>query len=181
MSRDYNTPTDDDEQLDEQLTEQLREHEPTTLGEATAALGDDDATGWYDGPVGLYGPIAALGASMVLPWIKVSAPIIGQRAMSGYDLAGWPLLGATAILLAVTIIEWDHRDITRILVGGLGVLLFTAYAAYLGSKLDQMTHVAQGTMFAGTVSGSIGGGVPVAILASAIAAYAGYKSRASNE
>lgn len=170
MSRDYIDPeTDRNDSSIESLGEQYKRIDHLPID------------GWYNSPAGLYGPFVLLAISLFLPWISVAAPIIGERSLTGFDMASTLIFVFSVPVIAVIYTEWSHRDITRAVVGGLLCLLIVGYGLSLLNDIERMNAVAQNTIFAGTVSASLGLGIYLAIFASAAVAWGGYKSMRSME
>lgn len=137
---------------------------------------DNEQTEWHDTTLGTYGPFAGLGVGLLLPWGSVSAPFIGTLAVRGIETSLGQLIALAALgILATVEREWQPRIMRG--VGGAGILVFLLlYLFSLNQRIGQLQTQLQGNPFAATVHASVGIGLYLSILSTAVIAYAGYTS-----
>lgn len=123
------------------------------------------------------GAIALIALAMALPWIVVSAPLIGSISVSGYKSGGdgWVFLGV-AVLTALVAFQ-RYAKATGWLAVGLAVGLIGEYAYNAVSVKNEMQADASDNEFAKALADAVsvqpGFGLILGVLiAGALAAYA---------
>lgn len=133
--------------------------------------------GW-ESSVARFGPFVLLGIGLFLPWISVSAPIVGTRSLNGIDIK----IGLLLLLLGVVILlvsrfkdEYDRRVrlYGGIAITGLGGLSYL----YVQDQIDAMYADLAGNPFASAVSADVGIGLYLATLSGVLLAYVAYKNK----
>lgn len=131
----------------------------------------------WDSQAGRYGPLIAVGLGLVLPWLSVTAPIIGNRSLTGIDTDMGVLVGVIGLaVLGIVRYRPIYQRRARLIGGGIMAVFAILYLFYLQDQIDAMYAQLTGNPFAGTVSADIGMGLYITFIAAACVAYGGYKS-----
>lgn len=144
----------------------------------TAVVEEESEVVFHSRNVDDYGPLALGAVSTVFAWATVSAPLIGQRSLTGYDTdTGLIVLLVSLGLIGATYASVKHLGKLRAIGGGVILLFAVGQWWWNGQIANQMTQQTAGTMFEGSVQVSTGLGLFLALAAGAWLLYVQYQRK----